>query len=135
MALSEPESKIKRPLRRKLLIALAAYLVCWGLTYWIGPIQAEAWLEGRMDPTIKASTRLPSLNHQIMLQGITVDSPKYPWYFIGNTRSPCPFVFSHDLACALGKEGHGNGYAERAYYFWFFGYLYPIGTIPYWTHN
>lgn len=136
MASREPDGKVKKPLRRKLLVVLGAYLVCWGATYMIGSIQAETWVKGRMSPIIRTSPRLDGVDLQVMDTRGPGALPKPPWYFIGNPGSPCPFLISHELACRLGdKESGSTGYAEKAYYFWFFGYLHPIGTTPYWTLN
>ncbi len=82
-------------------------------------------------PQLDAELTSTFLNHHELATRLEFDPdfdthgkpPLPPWYFIGNTTVPAPFLIAIDCAYVVGPNA---GDRSRYYMLWFFGFYWSI---------
>ena len=106
--------------RRKLWYAgIAILAVCWMAT--------ATW--GRADVTASAHSMFASWPYEFDRLDFDPETedrprkPKMPWYYVGRSTSPAPFVVAIDIA---EKTAPLSGHRATYYFLWFFGLKYSF---------
>lgn len=133
------EEEYKKPAGRwvkRLLVVLVLVLAYWGLwrlTSSRGPQEVLGQLEAQRAASAGAEPAAPAQAKPERLpiepQALPYDKRPERWWFLGNARSPFPFVVTVDES----SGGQVSASGTQHYALWLFGYTRPLWDSPRWT--